>query len=168
MAKVDWITWKTDTTEIINPNDIIDKIDEIYEDYNCYMNSIVYEGLKHELTKGGLDPDSLNIVGISPANEYANTIMNRIENIKTTYENLKQKIYINVSDQKQLEKQQLIEAIENKIEEENRILDNTNTLKDKIIKSNNVLDINEVESIIEVTQDKITKLKERLERARSL
>lgn len=168
MAKVDWITWKTDTNEIINPDKIINNINEIYDNYNCYMNSIVYEGIKHELLKGGLDSDSLNIVGISPANEYANRILNRIENIKLTYENLKQKIYISTLEQKQIEKQQLIEEIEKKIEEEKKILDNTSNLRNKILNSNNILDIKEVENVIEITQDKITKLKGRLEKARSL
>ena len=49
MAKVDWITWKTDPSEIINPNTISNKIADIYQDYNCYMNSTVYEGLNHEI-----------------------------------------------------------------------------------------------------------------------
>lgn len=168
MSKVDWITWKTDTSEIINPNNLIDDINEIYENYNQYINSIVYEGISYEIIKGGLDLDSLNIVGISPANEYANSIMRRIENIRLTYENLKQKIYLSAINQKQTEKKQLIEAIENKIEEETKILNNTNTLKEKIIKSNNVLDIKEVENVIEVTEDKIMKLKEKLESVKTL
>lgn len=168
MAKVDWITWKTDPSEIIKPNTVIEEINDIFENYNCYMNSVVYEGLNHEVISGGLDRDSLNIVGISPAYESAVKIKNNIDNIKTIMEDLKREINNCTSEQKQIEKNQLIEEINKKINEENKILENTNILKEKIINSNNIIDINQVENIIETTQDKIRKLEKKLELAKEL
>ena len=168
MAKVDWITWKTDTNEIINPSISLDKINDIYNDYDSYMNSIVYEGIKHEIIKGGLDSDSLNIVGVSPANDSANNIINSIENVKNMMNTLKNEIYLDCLRQKSIEKQQLMIAIEDKIKEEKNILRNTNILRDKILNSNSVLNIEEVDSIIEITNERIRRLEERLENARSL
>ena len=164
MAKVDWITWKTDINEIIKPDTIIENIDEIFQNYNCYMNSVVYEGINHEIVNGGLDQDSLNLVGVSPANETAIKIKNSIDNIKNVIEGLKNEIRISTNEQKQIEKQQLIDAINKKIDEEKKILDNTITLKEKINNSNsNIIDINQVEDIIEITQEKIKRLEEKLD-----
>ena len=168
MAKVDWITWKTDTSEIINKDVILDKINDIFKYYNHNINSIIYEDLNYEITNGGLDHDSLNIYGISPAYESATKITSSIENIRETIEKIKQKVAISVEEQKEIEKNQLIEAIEKKIQEEKRILENTNILKDKVSISNNTLNIEEVVNIIDITKERIRKLEERLEKAKSL
>ena len=37
MAKVDWITWNTDSADIINPDKVVEKILEIYQDFNSYI-----------------------------------------------------------------------------------------------------------------------------------
>ena len=168
MAKVDWITWKTDIDEIIKPDKINEEINSIFDTYNNYMNSGVYDEINHEVISGGLDRDSLNIVGVSPAYEIAINIKNSIDNIKDVIDELKRKINNSTTEQKQIEKNQLIEAINKKIAEENKILENTNILKEKILKSNNIIDINQVENIIENTKDKIKKLEERLEKAKEL
>ena len=81
MAKVDWITWKTDIDEIIKPDSINEEINSIFDSYNNYMNSGIYDEINHEITSGGLDRDSLNIVGVSPAYETAINIKNSIDNI---------------------------------------------------------------------------------------
>ena len=168
MAKVDWITWKTDISEIINPDKILENLNDLFNDYNCYMNSVVYEELNHEVTVGGLDKYSLNIVGTSPANETALNILNRIDDIKTAIENLKNKVYNSAVDQKEIEKKQLISCIEEKILEEEKILSNTVSLRERISTSTEIVDINTVNDIIEVTNEKINKLKERLELAKSI
>ena len=168
MAKVDWITWKTDISEIINPDKILENLNDLFNDYNCYMNSVVYEELNHEVTVGGLDKYSLNIVGTSPANETALNILNRIDDIKTAIENLKNKVYNSAVDQKEIEKKQLINCIEEKILEEEKILSNTVSLRERISTSTEIVDINTVNDIIEVTNEKINKLKERLELAKSI
>ena len=168
MAKVDWITWKTDISEIINPDKILENLNDLFNDYKCYMNSVVYEELNHEVTVGGLDKYSLNIVGTSPANETALNILNRIDDIKTTIENLKNKVYNSAVEQKNIEKQQLINCIEEKILEEEKILSNTVSLRERISTNTEIVDINTVNDIIEITNEKINKLKERLELAKSI
>ena len=168
MAKVDWITWKTDTREIINPDDIMQKINEVFQNYNVYMNSIVYEGIHREMISGGLDQSSLNVSGVSPANESAISIIRNIEDIKKTIEELKNKIYKSTLEQKKIEKEQLIKAIEDKIDEEKNILKNTNILKDKIIRSNNVVSVKDVDDIIDSSNEKIKRLEERLAKAQEI
>lgn len=118
MSKVDWINWKTNPHEIINPDQIMEEIDQKYESYNTYMNPVIYEGIKYEVSMGGLDKSSLNILGSSPTNELAINILDNINEIKNIIGNLKNQLEIDALEQKQIEKKQLIEAIESKIEKE--------------------------------------------------
>lgn len=118
MSKVDWITWKTDSNEIINPDKLTDKINDLYTDFNSYMNPVIYENIKYETINGGLDKASINIMGVTPANEMAINILNNIDDIKSTLENIKLQVENSSSEQKEIEKNQLINAIEEKIEEE--------------------------------------------------
>ena len=168
MPKVDWITWKTDPSEIINPDKISEHITELFDDYNCYMKSLVYEELKYELEFGGLDKLSLNILGTSPANEKTIRILNTIEDVREDFETFKNKIYNTALDQKKIEKTQLVEAIEEKILEEEKILRNTLNLKDRVDINNELIDIETVNNIISTTSDRINKLKERLELAKGI
>ena len=121
MSKVDWITWKTDSKEIINPEKLTDKINDIYTDFNSYMNPVIYENIKYETINGGLDKSSINIMGATPANEMAINILNNIDEIKSTLENIKLQVENSSSEQKKIEKNQLITAIEDKIAEEKKI-----------------------------------------------
>ena len=168
MAKVDWITWKTDTDEIINTDKSTTTINTLIDDSSKYINDIVYESINHEIKSGGLDTDSLNIVGTSPAYERANKILNITTNIKEDLESLKVDISQYIQDQHEIEKQQLTEAIQKKIDEETKILETTNILKDKLSLGSNVVNMQEVLNIISVTEEKIKKLQERLEKAKSL
>ena len=168
MAKVDWITWKTDTDEIINTDKSTTIINTLIDDSSKYINDIVYESINHEIKSGGLDTDSLNIVGTSPAYERANKILNITTNIKEDLESLKVDISQYIQDQHEIEKQQLTEAIQKKIDEETKILETTNILKDKLSLGSNVVNMQEVLNIISVTEEKIKKLQERLEKAKSL
>ena len=70
--------------------------------------------------------------------------------------------------QKQVEKEQLITAIEEKVIEQQKILENTKALRDRLTANNGLISSNEVESIIHTTEEKITMLKERLERAKAI
>ena len=54
MAKVDWITWKTDIKEIINPDEVAQSLKEKIDSYNLYLDSQVYKELNSEITNGGL------------------------------------------------------------------------------------------------------------------
>ena len=106
MSKVDWITWKTDSKEIINPEKLTDKINDIYTDFNSYMNPVIYENIKYETINGGLDKSSINIMGATPANEMAINILNNIDEIKSTLENIKLQVENSSSEQKKIEKNQ--------------------------------------------------------------
>ena len=121
MSKVDWITWKTDVTDIINPEKVIDSVTDLYNEFNSYMNPVIYENLKYEVINGGLDKSSINILGHSPANEMALNILNNIDEIKSIIENLKLQIENATEEQKQIEKDQLVNALDKKIEDEKQI-----------------------------------------------
>lgn len=121
MSKVDWITWKTDVTDIINPEKVIDSVTDSYNEFNSYMNPVIYENLKYEVINGGLDKSSINILGHSPANEIALNILNNIDEIKSIIENLKLQIENATEEQKKIEKDQLVNALDKKIEDEKQI-----------------------------------------------
>jgi len=153
MSKVDWITWKTDTNEIINPEKIEEKINENYQNYDSYMNSMIYEQLQNEINGGGLSKDAFQITGISPANELANNIIKSIDEIKTTMDKLRSNVKDVTTKQKELEKDQLIDAIAEKIEKEKEYLNKIDST-DEDLKS--------------ATKYKIEKLEDRLEKAKAL
>lgn len=121
MSKVDWITWKNDVTDIINPEKVIDSVTDSYNEFNSYMNPVIYENLKYEVINGGLDKSSINILGHSPANEIALNILNNIDEIKSIIENLKLQLENATEEQKKIEKDQLVNALDTKIEEEKQI-----------------------------------------------
>jgi hypothetical protein len=168
LSKVDWITWKTNTDEIIDPLKVKEKIQDYFNNYNTYMNSVVYEGINYEISRGGLDTESLNIAGSSPANEIAKEILNKIDEVKSNSLNLIDNIYESLKLQREIEKKQLITAIEEKISEEEKILDKTIETKDKIINSNLHELTKELDDSIDYTYVRIKRLKERLEAAKSL
>ena len=118
MAKVDWITWKTYPSELINPHMILNKMDELFGEYNTYMHPIVYETIKSEILNGGLSPLAFQISGESPSNELANQIMKKIEDIENTYYELYNVVNMISIEQKNIEKRQLIDAIDEKIHNE--------------------------------------------------
>ncbi len=167
MAKVDWITWKTNSTDIINPSKIEEKTNESFIELNNNISNI-YENIKKELEIGGLNKSSFEITSISPANEKANQIISIIEKIKESTENLKEKIKTTTEEQKEIEKKQLIEVINEKITEEQKKIDTTMNLKNRIPNSNELIDINQLDDIIEVANERINILTEKLELIKTL
>ena len=127
MSKVDWITWKTNPEEIIKPNSLEDKITDEYNNYSSYMYPNIYENIRNEVLNGGLDKQSLNILGESPANEMAINILNNIDEIKSIIENLKTQINEELNEQKGIEKKQLINDLEDKISEEKAVSTSENS-----------------------------------------
>lgn len=168
MARVDWITWKTNTNEIINPDKIIEIISDKFQNYTSYMNSVVYEGIDSEIENGGLDQLSLNVMGNSPANEKAIAILNSINEIENIIETLKNQIYNATLEQKKIEKQQLINELEEKIKSEEKILNNTLSVKEKLSNSNSIISDKKVTDMIDISTERLNKLKERLELAKSI
>lgn len=166
MSKVDWITWKTNPKEIINPNIIEDNIQESFNNYNEYMSPLIYDRIKYEIDKGILGKESLIIIGDTTLNKIAVDILNKIDEIKLTIENLQKSAKNSSEVQKQIEKQQLIIEINNKIEHEketlNQVLTNEN-VQQHIIKSGGL-----PEEVVYILEYRINKLKERLEMAKVL
>lgn len=168
MSKVDWITWNTNPEEILNPDKVLTEIELLFRDYNMYMNAVVYESINHEMKFGGLDENSLTIQGINPAHNKANEIVTKINNIKEEMEQLKSIIRRDLVYQKIIEKQQLIDCLEDKMEEEEKKLENTLLVKEKINPKNSYISLEEVEDIIELTRERIRRIKEKLERAKEI
>jgi len=166
MAKVDWITWKTSPEEIINPDIIENNIHDVFQNYNTYMNPVVYEQIKHEINTGILGKDKMIFMSDTPVNEMALEILSKIDEIKSTVDNLVTNVKKSTTEQKQIEKKQLINEIEMKIKNEEETLNSVminDNMKSKIIDMGG--NPNDVVYIIE---DRINKLKERLEAARTL
>lgn len=166
MSKVDWITWKTSPKDIINPDIIVNNIQDNYQKYNTYMNPVIYEQIKHEIYNGILGKDKIVFMKDTPINEIAQDIISKIENIKMTIDNLLVNVRESAEEQKQIEKQQLIEEIEKKIEVEQ---DNLNQFTSSEIMQKKIISMGGLpEDIIYILEDRINKLKERLEIAKSL
>lgn len=166
MAMVDWITWKTSTKEIINPNIIVEKIQNAYNEYNKYIIPTVYDQIKNEINNGILSNDNLNITGNQQLNILANDIIKKIDDIKYEVDNLKKIAKKSSEQQKQIEKQQLITEISNKIQNEQSTLNQIISNKEIQMHIRNTGGI--PEEVIYILEDKINKLKERLEIAKSL
>ena len=166
MSNIDWITWKTNPKELLNVESIEDKLIECFQEYNTYMNPVVYEQIKHEVYFGGLDKESLSIMGITPANEMGIDILNCIDEIKTIYNSLKEKIIEQTKNQRESEKKQLIAALEEKIKSEEQLLNKTITSEGQ--KDNAEFIEKSPEEIVEIIKDRIVKLNERLEIAKSI
>lgn len=167
MSKVDWITWKTETNEIIDTEKVGNTLNKSVTDVNNIIDT-VYNNVKNEVDKGGLDTESLNLNGESPSNVVANKVLKNIEDIRTTINKLNSKVNNQVLEQKKIEKEQLISSIEEKIKEQENILSNTESLRDRLTPDNNMVNANEVNNIINNTKEKIDMLYERLEKAKAI
>ncbi len=168
MPKVDWITWKTNIKEIINPQEVLDNLTKKTQEYYSYTNSVIYETINHEMEHGGLTKETLNINGKNLAYEKANVIMNHLEEIKANIEELKKNILDASEEQKQIEKKQLIQAIETKIEEEEKIKQNIISLNNRIQVENELVKKGDVEDLIKISEERITQLQEKLELVKAL
>ena len=167
MAKVDWITWKTETNEIIDSEKVNNTLNKSVTDMNSILDT-VYNNVKTEVDKGGLDTESLNLNGESPSNVVANKVLKNIEDIRAIVNRLNNKVNNQVLEQKKIEKEQLISSIEEKIKEQENILSNTEALRDRITPDNNMVNANEVNNVINNTREKIKMLYERLEKAKAI
>ncbi len=167
MAKVDWITWKTNTDEIINIEKVNNLLDKDIADLNNIIDN-VYDNIKSEVDKGGLNSDSLSLNGESPSNVMANNILNNITEIRTIINNLSNKMSNQVLEQKKIEKEQLVTTIEEKIKEQERILENTKLLRNRISAGSDVVNMNDVNNVISSTKEKLEMLYDRLEKAKAI
>ena len=168
MAKVDWISWKTETDEIINPEKIFEKMSTTYSEFKNNIDKEVKNKLLDEIANGGLNENALFLNGSAPAYESTMKIINSIEEMQAEMSRLINSVRDDTLNQKEIEKKQLIEAIENKIQEEEKILENTTSLKNRLNNNHSGITIDEVSEIENNIIDRINKLKERLENAKSL
>ena len=160
MAKVDWITWKTDPSEIINPKVIDEKIDELFLNYDNYMKPSVYDEIKKEIVDGGLSEGAYSISNSNPINSLSVEILGKIDEIEETIDKLKNNISNVIIEQKEIEKEQLIIALKEKIHSElelkNRIVNNDN------IQANIMAIGNNPEDIINIIDDRLNRLNSKL------
>ena len=167
MSKVDWINWKTNQEDIINPQELDDTIQENFQNYNTYATPVIYEQLRYETTKGGLTKEAFQISDVAPANEMAQDIMKNLDEIKEVMIELRKSIKTAAEEQKSIEKQQLIEALEEKINNEKMLLDQINNNKLEIQEYSTTLGESK-EDIAYAVHERISSLQERLDSVRAL
>lgn len=160
MSKVDWITWKTDPSEIIDPKKVDERIEELFQNYYNYMKPSVYDEIKKEIVDGGLSDDAYLISNCSPLNNAALGILDKMNEIEETVDKLKSSISRVVLEQKETEKVQLINAIKDKIkseEELKRYIESSENIQNNI-----ALFGNNPEEIITIINDRIHRLNQKL------
>ena len=160
MAKVDWITWKTDPKEIVNPNEVEEKIQSIFDAFHLCMHPMIYEQLKYEVLNGGLSRSAFHVDSDSPSNEEAIRILNKIDEIQSTFEELKSMVYDCSLEQKDIEKKQLVAAIEDKLQGEKNIMKRVQS--NHSVKNNIVQSGSNPNDILSVTEDRVNKLNHKL------
>ncbi len=164
MNKLDWITWKTEESEIINPEQTVETLKEKFLSYNSYMNPVVNETIKHEVLHGGLNKEVFTINGKSPATEVGNKILSDIQEVKDMTIALIENIRMDAESQRKIEKQQLILKIEEKIEKDKKLIKNSQEAQLKY-KETPLSDTSEsIQTIIDLTQKRIRQLEEKIER----
>ncbi len=163
MKRLEWITWKTEESELINPNELVEKLKERFQDYNSYMNPVVNENLKYEVANGGLNKDAFVLDGRSPATEVANKIMSDINEVKDMTEALIESIRLDALEQRKREVHQLVLKIEEKIEKDKRLIENSKEAQQKYIQSSLSATSDSIQTIIDITQRRINLLTKKLE-----
>ena len=163
MKRLEWITWKTEESELINPDELVEKLKERFQDYNSYMNPVVNENLKYEVANGGLNKDAFKIDDRSPANEVANKIMSDIEEVQEMTKALIESVRLEALEQRKKEEKQLILKIEEKIEKDKRLIENSKEAQLKYIQSSLVETSESIQTIIDLTQKRINLLIKKIE-----
>lgn len=163
MIRLDWITWKTEESELINPEEIVEKLKVRFQDYNSYMNPVVTESIKHEIENGGLNKNAFIINDRSPANEVANKIMSDIQEVKDMTNALIESVRLEAQEQRKREVNQLILKIEEKIEKDKKLIENSKDVQQKYLQSSLEETSENIQTIIEITRKRINLLTRKLE-----
>lgn len=163
MIRLDWITWKTEESELINPEEIVEKLKVRFQDYNSYMNPVVNESIKHEVENGGLNKNAFIINDRSPANEVANKIMSDIQEVKDMTNALIESVRLEAQEQRKREVNQLILKIEEKIEKDKKLIENSKDVQQKYLQSSLEETSENIQTIIEITRKRINLLTRKLE-----
>ena len=169
MAKVDWITWKTNIKEIINPEQELEEINNNIHKLNNIINQDIYVNVNREKLDGGLNEKSLNLNGISPSSIKTDKILKKLEVVLDDLLKLQNKVKKQAFEQKEIEKEQLANCIKQKIEEQEKVLENTENIKAQATSQNtDAVSIKELDDILEVTRERIRILKEKLNTLQNL
>lgn len=163
MIRLDWITWKTEESELINPEEIVEKLKVRFQDYNSYMNPVVNESIKYEVENGGLNKNAFIINDRSPANEVANKIMSDIQEVKDMTNALIESVRLEAQEQRKREVNQLILKIEEKIEKDKKLIENSKDVQQKYLQSSLEETSENIQTIIEITGKRINLLTRKLE-----
>lgn len=163
MIRLDWITWKTEESELINPEEIVEKLKVRFQDYNSYMNPVVNESIKYEVENGGLNKNAFIINDRSPANEVANKIMSDIQEVKDMTNALIESVRLEAQEQRKREVNELILKIEEKIEKDKKLIENSKDVQQKYLQSSLEETSENIQTIIEITRKRINLLTRKLE-----
>lgn len=160
---LDWITWKTNVEELINPQDIIEEIEEEYINYNVHMNPLIYEEIKYEVLNGGLDNKSFILSDATPIHSLSIETLNKIDSIRDKFEDLKNRIALKLNNIRSLEKEKLLLEINNKLKKEQSLVNNSNTAIEKYKSMNQLEMVESLNNIINISNKKIKELTEKKE-----
>ena len=166
MAKVDWISWRTDPSEIVNPERIDKKISEAFQNYHSYMKTFVSEEIRNDILVGGLSRESYSVSGSFPLYDKACEILDKIEKIDSSIYSFRENIMRCLEEEKKIEKDELIQAISLKIFEDEEILKKA---KDGFVVDSDLLSVGmSRDDFIFSLDERIHKLYEKLDEAKSL
>ena len=166
MAKVDWISWRTDPSEIVNPSRIEKKILDCFQNYHVYMKNFVSEEIRNDTFVGGLSKESYIVSGSSPLYSKAEEILNQIEELDGEIQTFQKELRRALEEQKSYEKERLIQAISNKIVESEDDLQRA--MEGRIVENDILLVGMSRDDFIFSLKEQIEKLNEKLEVAKSL
>lgn len=160
---LDWITWKTNVEELINPQDIIEEIEEEYINYNVHMNPLIYEEIKYEVLNGGLDNKSFILSEATPIHSLSIETLNKIDSIRDKFEDLKNRIALKLNNIRSIEKEKLLLEINNKLKKEQSLVNSSNTAIEKYKSMNQLEMVESLNNIINISNKKIKELTEKKE-----
>ena len=127
------------------------------------MNPVVNESIKHEVENGGLNKNAFIINDRSPANEVANKIMSDIQEVKDMTNALIESVRLEAQEQRKREVNRLILKIEEKIEKDKKLIENSKDVQQKYLQSSLEETSENIQTIIEITRKRINLLTRKLE-----
>ena len=127
------------------------------------MNPVVYEGIKYETINGGLNKEALIIDNRSPATEVANKIMSDIEEVKQLIDSLINSVKEDAIEQRKIEINYLIKKIEEKIEQDKKLIKKSKEAQLKYIDTSLSETSESIQVVIDITQERINMLTKKIE-----
>ena len=116
-----------------------------------------------KVENGGLNKNAFIINDRSPANEVANKIMSDIQEVKDMTNALIESVRLEAQEQRKREVNQLILKIEEKIEKDKKLIENSKDVQQKYLQSSLEETSENIQTIIEITRKRINLLTRKLE-----